>query len=239
MTVVGEQEVEGQRGGRTTFSRGVRLDAVARRRFVVGRVGEFEDAVEPRAAGLSEQAPRAVRALPAPALRSAIGRPATSRYAGAPENGLNVVSEPEEDADRPRPDLAAHREAVAGRGRDPIPEFEPRRPMVLGRDGDGERAPRSVDHRPHQRELSVEIAEVGDDLEHAGATDGARNADEFLVRGAQRRRRLAPARAVVRRARRRESERSRRNCVTRDATHRVDVVGSGASAARAPRSPMT
>ena len=59
----------------------------------------------------------------------------------------------------------------------------------------------------------------------------ARDADELVVRGAQRRRRLAPARAVVRRPRRRESERARRDCVARDATHRVDVVGGRGLAA--------
>ena len=95
------------------------------------------------------------------------------------------------------------------------------------RDGDRQRSVRHLGHRPQRADLVVEVDEVGDDLQHAGAglADRLRDADELFARGRERRCRVTGARAMVQRPRRREPERARRHGRGGDASHLGDLVG--------------
>ena len=79
----------------------------------------------------------------------------------------------------------------------------------------------------HQLELAVEVDEVADDLQHAGAdrAECLGDADQLVGLGGERRRQLAPAAAVVERARCGEAEGAGAHGVARQIGHRRDVVG--------------
>ncbi len=91
------------------------------------------------------------------------------------------------------------------------------------------RPARLLGHAPEDRELGVDVGEVGDALQHAlaGGADRPRDADQLVGFGRERGCELTLARAVVERARRGEPERAGFDALTRDPRHRLDVVGRG------------
>ena len=101
---------------------------------------------------------------------------------------------------RARRDLPAHREPRARGGveecQQPPPLLGTR--VVLER-RDRHRAPRDLDHLAQQRELRLEVHEVGDDLEDAAARGAqpARDPDELVARRGEARRVAAVGGAVL------------------------------------------
>ena len=159
------------------------------------------------------------------ATRSASGRAAISRYAEFVSNGCNVHCRPSMRPDRARRHLSRHRHTVGVRRRE---QLELPAPAVAAHlhERERQRPSRLFGHAAEDRELGVDIGEVGDDLQHAPTrlADRPRDADQLVGVRRERRRVVALARAVVERPRRREPERTGFDCLASEPGHRLDVA---------------
>ena len=100
------------------------------------------------------------------ATRSASGSAAISRYTGFVSSGCSVHCKPEQEPDGARRDLAGHRHAVGVGRRE---QLELAAPAVAAHlhERERQRPARLLGHAPEDRELGVDVGEVGDDLQHA------------------------------------------------------------------------
>ncbi len=143
--------------------------------------------------------------------------------------------QPEQEPDRARRDLSGHRD-TRGVGLVEQLELSPVPVAAYLDEGERQRAPGFLRHAPEDRELGVDVGEVGDHLQHApaGRTDRPGDAHQLVGLGGQGGRVLTATRAVVQRARRREPQCTGFDRAVREIAHRRDVVGGGALAPRTP-----
>jgi len=114
---------------------------------------------------------------------------------------------------------------MARGGGDAIAQRTPVGAVVLGGDRDGHGPAGLLHHAAQRGELGVEIAEVGDDLEHpAGAAHLRRDPHQLVSRRGQGGGRLAPAGPVVHRARGGESQGAGGDPLAHDAAHLLDLL---------------
>ena len=174
------------------------------------------------------------------ATRSASGSVAISRYTRFVSSGCSVHCKPEHEADRPRRDLARHRHAVGVRRGQQL-ELAAVRVAAHLHERERQRPARLLGHAPEDRELGVDVGEVGDALQHALArlADRARDADQLVGLGGERRRELTLARAVVERARGGEPERAGLDRPRARCRAIAAMSSAVAASRRAPRSPIT
>ena len=151
--------------------------------------------------------------------------------------GIDRDFEAEQDTGGTRECLADHRQARAVRLCDMGEEAAPAvgRAVVL-EDGDRHRPPAALDHAAQHGELLVEIVEVGDHLQPAGAdrAHGGGDRGELVLGRGQRRDRAAVQRLVVERARGGETQSAGAHTRRRKRGHGRVVLGRRGLSLHAP-----
>jgi hypothetical protein len=144
------------------------------------------------------------------------------------EQGMDGALEAEQEPDGPSGDLAAHLDAVT------VGRVDEGEEVAVGVDGlartlqggDRHRPAGGLGHRAEQRELTVEVVEVGHGLEHAHAdgADGAGDAQQLVGAGGEARGHAAVGGLVGDGARGREPEGAGLDALGGEAAHPVDLV---------------
>ncbi len=218
----------------------MRGDRIVERRLVVGFVADLEEQVEPADEVAAQLGPRALPGLgqqPRPEVWLAqpgdlggereVGDLAIHRVG---EERIEGALESENEPDRPCRDLTGHGQTIGvGRGDVVEPGAECVGELRVAGDRDRHRPTRSLDHRAQRCELGIDVEEIGDDLEHAGAccADPLGNADQLVGRRGQGRCVGAGRGLVVAGAARAEAERTGFDALAGELGHCRDVGGGG------------
>ena len=203
--VVDEHQVVREFERVAAFALGPGRDARRRIGFVVGRVAELEDALEAlqhaaagpavgAARGGGFEHPRPERGVTKRGHLVGERLAAISRYDRVREQRVQRALQTEQHA-RPRA-ARPGRSSVTPSALACVEQVEQRAPRPSPRTCSSENDSGRPDASAIRRkiaELAVDVAEVGDDLEHAlpGRADGLGDADELVGLGRERRRRLA------------------------------------------------